>query len=184
MRLSILWKSWVKSLPETVCIDNMERGVCFFLLFLWWPLWARIINLIIKINLMVNWYNLHGKVKSKDLTRGALRALKILLLLVRNSRIKTFLMYYFNKYAFQWSKSKGWGLAARQRKFNQNYPFRIQIFIKLTSFIVMEQYSPMNEEMSVLNYQIDFPRSWHLENSVLRWEGTLIRGGTLIWGGR
>ena len=67
----------------------------FFLLFLWWPLWARIINLIIKINLMVNWYNLHGKVKSKDLTRGALRALKILLLLVRNSRIKTFLMYYF-----------------------------------------------------------------------------------------
>jgi len=132
-------------------------------LFLWWPLWARIINLIIKIILMVNWYNLHGKVKSKDLTRGALRALKILLLLVRNSRIKTFLMNYFpcselslNKVCFKWFNLKGWGvssLAAWQRKFNQNDPFRIQIFIKLTSFIVMEHYSPMNEELSVLNYQ-------------------------------
>lgn len=88
-------------------------------MFLWWPLWARIINLIIKINLMVNWYNLHGKVKSKDLTRGALRALKILLLLVRNSRIKTFLMYYFlcselslNKVCFKWFNLKGWGVSS------------------------------------------------------------------------
>jgi len=44
---------------------------------------------------------------------------------------------------------KAGGLAAWQRKFNQNSPFRIQIFIKLTSFIVMEQYSPMNEELNV-----------------------------------
>jgi len=128
-------------------------------LFLWWPLWARIINLIIKINLMVNWYNLHGKVKSKDLTRGALRALKILLLLVRNSRIKTFLMYYFlcselslNSMFFIDSSLKAGGFASWQRKFKQNYPFRIQIFIKLTSFIVMEQYSLMNEEMSVYQF--------------------------------
>ena len=33
--------------------------------------------------------------KSKDLTRGALRALKILLLLVKIQGLKTFLMYYF-----------------------------------------------------------------------------------------
>ena len=133
-------------------------------MFLWWPLWARIINLIIKINLMVNWYNLHGKVKSKDLTRGALRALKILLLLVRNSRIKTFLMYYFlcselslNKVCFfnDSSLKKGWGFSSVAKEIQpelsiQNSDLYQTDFIYCNGTIFSNEWG--NECLSILNY--------------------------------